>query len=262
MKLKLTIFLSLILFALSALAQTPKIDTVVFVHGAFADGSAWSKVIPILQKKGIKTISVQNPLSSLTDDVKAANRAIDNQMGNVLLVGHSWGGTVITEAGNNPKVAGLVYVAAFAPDAGQSSNESAKSFPASPGLATLKPDEAGYISLTEENLRTNFAQDLGRTETSIMTATQGPIAGKCFDEKVTTAAWKDKPNWYVVATKDFMIDPTLQQAMAKKMNAEVTTLRTSHVPMLSKPKEVAGTIMTALKKLNMPEKPLKSASSN
>lgn len=247
--------------ASAVMAQTPseKINTVVFVHGAFADGSAWNKVIPSLQKEGINVISVQNPLTSLADDTSAAKRAIEGQSGKVLLVGHSWGGAVITEAGNNDKVAGLVYVAAFAPGDGQSANEAAKEFPASPGLKNVQPDANGFIALNKENMRTNFAPDLPKSEADLMTATQGPIAGKCFDEKITTAAWKTKPNWYVVATKDRMINPEAQKAFAKKMNATTTEVPSSHVPMASKPKDVTKVIITALKKLNADIEQPKSA---
>ena len=256
----------LMLFSLTimplAMAQNPgdKIETVVFVHGAYADGSSWNKVISELQKAKINVISVQNPLTSLADDTAAAKRAIDAQPGKVLLVGHSWGGTVISEAGNNEKVAGLVYVAAFAPNDGQSANESVKSFPASPGAQKLKPDANGYVSLTKEITKTDFAQDLKQPETDLMTATQGPIAAKCFDEKVTTAAWKTKPNWYVVASKDRMINPDAQKTFAKTMNATTTTIDSSHVPMVSKPAEVTKVITAALKKLNAEIERPKSAS--
>ncbi|WPU66821.1 alpha/beta fold hydrolase [Peredibacter starrii] len=252
---------SLIMMPL-ALAQTAtdKIDTVVFVHGAFADGSSWNKVITSLQKSKINVISVQNPLTSLADDAAAAKRVIEAQPGKVLLVGHSWGGAVISEAGNNEKVAGLVYVAAFAPNDGQSANESVKAFPAAPGIQKLSPDTNGYISLSKEIMATDFAQDLKKDETNLMTATQGPIAGKCFDDKVTTAAWKTKPNWYIVTSKDRMINPDAQKNLAKQMNATVTTIGSSHVPMISRPKEVAKVITDALKKLNSQVEQPKSAS--
>lgn len=257
-------FLMLFSFLLMplAMAQNPadKIDTVVFVHGAFADGSSWNKVITNLQKTGLNVISVQNPLTSLADDAAAAKRAIEAQPGKVLLVGHSWGGAVISEAGNNEKVAGLVYVAAFAPDNGQSANESVKAFPAAPGIQKLAPDANGFIALTKESMSADFAQDLKKDETNLMTATQGPIAGKCFDEKVTTAAWKTKPNWYIVASKDRMINPDAQMTLAKNMNASMTTINSSHVPMASHPKEVTKVITDALKKLNAGATQPKSAS--
>ena len=259
-----TLFMLLSLtFIPMAMAQTPaasdKINTVVFVHGAFADGSAWNKVIPTLQKQGLNVISVQNPLTSLADDTAAAKRAIEAQSGKVLLVGHSWGGAVISEAGNNDKVAGLVFVAAFAPGDGQSANESTKAFPPSPGIQNLKADANGYVALTKENMKTDFAQDLTQSETDLMAATQGPIMGKCFDEKITTAAWKTKPNWFIVASKDRMIHPSAQKAFAKIMNATTTELKTSHVPMAAKPNDVVKVITGAIKKLNADIEQPKSA---
>ena len=220
--------------------------TVVFVHGAFADGSSWSKVIPILQAQGIKTVAVQNALDSLDGDVAATRRAIEDQPGRVVLVGHSWGGTVITQAGIHDRVAALVYVAAFAPSVGQSSGELGKDYPPAPGLANLVPDKAGYLWLPDEVLRQHFAQDLGKSELDLMVATQGPVQAKAFDEKVTTAAWTSKPSWYIVAENDHMIVPDLQRALAKKIGAKVTSLPTSHVPMQSRPVDVAKVILAAV----------------
>ena len=222
--------------------------TVVLVHGAFADGSSWDKVIPLLQAKGLKVVAVQNPLTSLADDVAAAQRVIDAQTGRVILVGHSWGGTVITEAGTSDKVKALVYVAAFAPSEGEASGELGKDYPTPPGIATLVPDAAGFLYLPEESVRLNFAQDLPATTTRLMAATQGPIQGKAFADKTTVAAWKHKPSYYIVAGKDRMLAPELEQAFAKKINATTTVLQTSHVPMLSQPKQVAEVILAAVAK--------------
>jgi pimeloyl-ACP methyl ester carboxylesterase len=232
----------------AALAQPESPQTVVLVHGAFADGSAWDKVIPLLQAKGLKVVSVQNPLTSLADDVAATKRAIEAQSGSVVLVGHSWGGTVITQAGNDPKVSALVYVAAFAPAEGQSTGELGKDFPPAPGFASVKADAHGFLSLTPEGMAKEFAQDLPAAQTKVMAATQGPISGKCFEEKVTVAAWKTKPSYYVVTSKDRMIQPALQKELARKMGATVTTVDASHVPFLSKPKDVAMTIIAAAQK--------------
>ena len=238
-------FLILMLVPLAAAAQQKQQTTVVLVHGAFADGSSWDRVIPLLQAKGLKVVAVQNPLTSLADDVAATNRAVDGQSGPVILVGHSWGGTVITEAGANDKVAALVYVAAFAPDAGQSSNDLGKDGPPPPGLANIRPDSAGFLSLTPESVARDFAQDLPAAQTAVMAVTQGPISGKNFDERVTNAAWKSKPSWYIVAEKDRMIQPDLERALAKKINARTTALPTGHVPMLSRPNDVATVILAA-----------------
>jgi pimeloyl-ACP methyl ester carboxylesterase len=188
---------------------------------------------------------VQNPLTSLADDVAAAKRVIDAQNGPVILVGHSWGGTVITEAGSNPKVAALVYVAAFAPDAGQSTSDLGKDLPPPPGGSSIRPDSSGFLYLTPEGVAKDFAQDLPAAQTKVMAVTQGPIAGKSFDEKVTNAAWKSRPSWYIVAENDRMIQPDLERAMAKKINAKTTSLPTSHVPMVSHPNDVATVILAA-----------------
>ncbi|WP_317046983.1 alpha/beta fold hydrolase [Spirosoma aerolatum] len=166
---------------------------VVLVHGAFADGSSWSKVIPLLEAKGHTVIAVQNPLTSLTDDVAAAKRAIALQNAPVLLVGHSWGGAVITEAGNDPKVAGLVYVAAGAPDEGQSFGEMGQAAPPAPGTAEIRPDAAGFLSLTAKGIKDDFAQDLSEAETRLLFATQGPWSVNALGDKISKAAWKPSP---------------------------------------------------------------------
>src|SRR5438270_3205486 len=152
--------LALMLLGASAVAQEKREKTVILVHGAFADGSSWDKVIPLLEAKGLHVVAVQNPLTSLADDVAATQRAIDAQKGPVILVGHSWGGTVITEAGASDKVAALVYVAAFAPDVGESSNDLGKAAPPPPGFSSVYPDPAGYLYLTSEGVAHDFASDL------------------------------------------------------------------------------------------------------
>jgi pimeloyl-ACP methyl ester carboxylesterase len=230
----------------SAGAATADKPSVVLVHGAFADGSDWAKVIPLLQAKGVHVVSVQNPLTSLEDDVAAAKRAIDAQPGKVVLVGHSWGGAVITEAGANDKVSSLVYVAAFAPDAGQTAGELGKKYPTAPGFAHVVADPNGFLSLTQEGMAKHFAQDLPAAATSVMTVTQGPIQSKAFEQKVSVAAWKTKPSWYVVTSADHMIQPAQQRDMAKKIGAHVTTLNTSHVPQQSQPAKVAAVILDAV----------------
>ena len=224
--------------------------TVVLVHGAFADGSSWSKVIPLLEAKGLKVVAVQNPLSSLADDAAAARRTIDAQTGPVILVGHSWGGAVITEAGNDAKVKALVYVAAFAPDEGQSINIMTKPFPPAPWTAALKVDSGGFLTLPEANILSDFAQDLPAAEARIVSATQGPWAARCLDDTITTAAWKTKPAWFVVSSQDHMIDPRFQAGMAAHIKAKVTTVNASHVVMLSHPQEVAATIIAAAESAN------------
>jgi pimeloyl-ACP methyl ester carboxylesterase len=152
---------------------------------------------------------------------------------------------VITQAGDHPKVAALVYVAAFAPDEGQAVSDLGKDLPPPPGLASVHPDASGFLWLTPEGVAKDFAQDLPASQTKVMAATQGPVSGKAFDEKVSTAAWKTKPSWYVVAEKDRMIQPDLERAMAKKIKASTTALPTSHVAMLSRPNDVAAVILKA-----------------
>jgi len=228
-----------------AMAQATEQKAVVLIHGAFADGSSWDKVIPILQAKGLKVVAVQNPLTSLADDVAAGKRVIDEQSGPVILVGHSWGGTVITQLGDDAKVAALVYVAAFAPDVGESSNDLGREGPPPPGAAHIRPDSTGFLYLTPEGVAKDFAQDLPAAQTKVMAVTQGPIFAKAFDEKLTKAAWKSKPSWFIVAENDRMIPPDLERAMATKINAKITALPTSHVPMQSRPNDVAAVIVAA-----------------
>jgi pimeloyl-ACP methyl ester carboxylesterase len=223
--------------------------TVVFVHGAWADGSSWSKVILRLQQKGIETLSVQNPLTSLADDVAAVNRALDGISGSVVLVGHSWGGAVISQAGGDSKVSALVYVAAFAPDVGLSVNDLGKGAPPTPGLKEVVASKAGFLTITKKGIQEDFAQDLPKTESAVLAATQGPTAAKAFDDKLTVAAWHNKPTWYVVSKSDRMIDPNGERAMAKAMNAHVTEVEASHVSMLSKPDAITAVILDAIRSL-------------
>jgi pimeloyl-ACP methyl ester carboxylesterase len=241
------------LFTLSlaqpAAAQTAPqgVKNIVLVHGAWADGSSWAKIIPLLEAKGYHVTAVQNPLTSLADDVAATKRALALQDGPVLLVGHSWGGMVISDAGNDAKVAGLVYVAAAAPDANQSMGELGKSSP-TPGVQQIRPDAMGFLSMTTQGINDDFAQDLTPTERRVIAATQQPIAGAAFGDKMATVAWQTKPSWYIVASNDHMISPVLEQAMAKKIKATTLTLASSHVPMLSQPQKVADFIAEAAKK--------------
>jgi pimeloyl-ACP methyl ester carboxylesterase len=219
--------------------------TVVLVHGAFADGSAWDKVIPLLQAKGLHVVSVQNPLTSLADDMAATRRALDVQTGPVVLVGHSWAGMVITEVGLHERVKALVYVAAFAPSEGESATDLGKGYPAPAGAGSFVADKEGFVTMSPEGIAKHLAQDVPAAQTRLMAVTQGPIRGKNFDEKVTVAAWKTKPSWYVVSERDHMIQPAEQQAMAQKISAHVVSLPTSHVPQLSKPTQVANAILAA-----------------
>jgi pimeloyl-ACP methyl ester carboxylesterase len=247
--LKTVIAASAISLAAFGAASTPAAatpgKTVVLVHGAFADGSSWSKVIPLLEAKGLKVVAVQNPLSSLAADVDATRRIIDAQKGPVILVGHSWGGVVITEAGVNDKVKALVYVAAFAPPPGKSVNDLSTGQPPLPWLAEVQPDSAGYLRLSDAGVRKYFAQDLSANEIAVVAATQGPTAAGVFDEKVTNPAYASRPSWYVVAKSDGMIPPPAEAAMAAGIKAHVTEIDGSHVVMLSHPEAVAKVILAA-----------------
>lgn len=244
--------------ALSAAQQAPAAGTeptvksVVLVHGAFADGSSWAKVIPLLEAKGLHVTAVQNPLSSLADDVAATKRAIANQDGPVILVGHSWAGMVISEAGNDPKVVGLVYVAAIVPDEGQSATDVLKPYPPAPGLAEAKPDAAGFLSLTRKGIDEDFVPDLSPAERAIAYATQGPWNSACLSDKVSVPAWKTKPSWFIVAVNDRILPPEYEQAVSKHVGATTTALPTGHVPMLSRPEDVAAVIIVAARKAAPP----------
>lgn len=218
---------------------------VVLVHGAFADGESWNKVEPLLEARGLHVVAVQIPLSSLADDVTATQRAIGQQKGRVVLVGHSSDGVVISQAGNRDKVKALVYVAAFAPDNGQSINDMLKGKPAPAWASQLSKDSGGYLRLSTDAMIHDFAQDLPPAQARPVADTQGPWFAGRTDDKVTTAAWHTKPSWFVVTDKDHMIDPNLQAAMASNINATVTHVNASHVAMLSKPADVAAAIIAA-----------------
>jgi pimeloyl-ACP methyl ester carboxylesterase len=219
--------------------------TVVLVHGFFADAGCWSDVIRILQAVGLKVVAVENPLNSLMGDADATRRVIDAQPGQVVLVGHSWGGVVITEAGVNPKVSSLVYVAAFAPDQGMSVTNLISGFPPAPWTATLQTDEAGNLTLSEAGYLKYFAPDLPVRRARVLAAEQGATFGETLDNPVTQVAWRSKPSWYVLAEDDQMIAPELQHAMSSRMNAHVVPIRSSHVVMLSHPEAVAAVILEA-----------------
>jgi pimeloyl-ACP methyl ester carboxylesterase len=227
------------------------ITNVVLVHGAFADGSSYAKVIPLLQARGLHVTVVQNPLTSLADDVAATKRALALQDGPAILVGHSWGGMVISEAGNDPKVAGLVYIAAIVPDAGQAANDVLKPYPSSPGLGQAKPDASGYLSLTRRGIDEDFVPDLPAAERNIVYITQGPWNSTGLSEKVAAPAWKTKPSWFIVVN-DRMLPPEYERAIAKQINATTTTLTSGHVPMLSQPNAVAAVIIDAASKAGSP----------
>jgi pimeloyl-ACP methyl ester carboxylesterase len=221
------------------------VRNIVLVHGAFADGSSWSKVIGILQSRGFNVTAVQSPLTSLADDVAATDRVLADQTGPVILVGHSWGGAVITEAGVDPKVAGLVYVAAFAPERHEVIGELGRTYPSPPALAAPIVDAQGFMRLSADAMVKQFAWDLPLAEARVLAATQKPIATSAFGARVSSVAWKARPSWYIVAGQDRAIAPAEERFFAQRMNATTTELDSSHVPMLSRPREVARVIMDA-----------------
>jgi pimeloyl-ACP methyl ester carboxylesterase len=234
-----------LLTAAQAQGSAHSAKNVLLVHGAWADGSSWSKVIPKLEARGLNVVAVQLPLTSLADDVATVQRALALEDGPVLLVGHSYGGVIITEAGNDPKVAGLVYVAAFAPDAGESAGSLGSTVAPAPIDAEIRPDAGGFLKLTKDGVFKDFAQDLTPGEKDIVFATQAPTFGKALGGTVTTPAWKTKPSWYIVAANDRAIPPNLEMTMAKKIKAETISITSSHVAMLSQPDMVAAFIVRA-----------------
>lgn len=220
---------------------------IVIVHGAFADASGWEAVFNILKNDGYNVTLVQNPLTSLEDDVAATERALEKQDGPVVLVGHSWGGSVITQAGVSDKVAVLVYVAAFVPEIGESTLGLATAEVPAPENGILPPDDNGFIYYDKAKFHAGFAADVNSEKADFMYASQGPIAAKAFTTPLTQAAWKTKPSYAIVATEDKSINPSLERMMYKRAGAVVTELSGSHVLFISKAKEVAAVIDAAAK---------------
>jgi pimeloyl-ACP methyl ester carboxylesterase len=219
---------------------------IVLVHGGWADGSSWSKEIPILENTGHRVIAVQLPLHSLADDVATVKRAIDLVGGPTILVGHSYGGEVITNAGyNNPNVTGLVYIAAFAPDGGQSLSSFVDPATFPKDLFIL--DSGGFIYLNPEIFRENFAQDVDPAEADLMAIVQKPFNQSIFGEKSGPPAWKQLPTWYQISDADRMIPPDVQRMFAERMNATTLSLNTSHASYVSHPNEIAELILNATK---------------
>jgi pimeloyl-ACP methyl ester carboxylesterase len=223
------------------------VKNIVLVHGAFADGSSWSKVIPILEQMGYNAVAVQNPLLSLADEVAFTKRIIGLQDGPVILVGHSWGGAVITEAGDDSKVAGLVYVTAYAPEAGQSANDASGPFGWTEGQKQIRVDSEKFATVTSEGMLERIAEGLPLADRKLFFAVQGQSYGPMFDEKLTVAAWKTKPTWAVISTKDQMLPPAMELASSKTIGAVTTTISTCHMSILEAPDLVAAVIDEAAK---------------
>ncbi len=221
------------------------VSTVILVHGAWADGSSWAKVIPLLTAKGMTVTAVQLPLTSFEADVATVSRAIALAQGEVVLVGHSYAGAVIGQAGNDPKVARLVYIDAFAPDAGESAGSLFAQFEAAPLNDEIRPDAEGFLSLTPKGIATLFAQDLDPGEQAVVHATQGPINGAALGGTLTQTAWRTRPTFYLIGTDDLAILRVEQERMAERMNATIRHVASSHVPMLSHPQIVTDFILQA-----------------
>lgn len=229
-----------------AVAQTSlKTKNVVFVHGLFADGSSWSKVIARLQRKGVNCTSVQNPLTSLSEASEAVRRAIAAQPSRTVLVGHSFSGMIVSEVGVDPKVTALVYVAARAPDAGEDYTALAKNYPTPPATAGIVFNE-DWGQLSEKAFLQDFAGDLPAQEARVLYAVQQPFKKSLTTEKTSNAAWRVKPTFYAVSTQDRTINPDLERFMAKRMNAKTIEINASHLALISQPDAVTGLIMEAL----------------
>jgi pimeloyl-ACP methyl ester carboxylesterase len=223
--------------------------TIVLVHGGFVDGSGWEGVYKVLRKDGYIVSVVQNPTISLADDVAVTKRAISTQKGPVLLVGHSYGGVVVTEAGNDPQVVGLVYIAAFAPDKGESVASLIKDPPPGAPVPPILPPVDGYLSLDKGKFPASFAADVDEEKAAFMADSQVPWGVEALSGAITEPAWKTKPNWYLVATDDCMIPPPAQRFMAERAGSTVDEQAGSHAIYVSQPDVVAALIERAARQL-------------
>jgi pimeloyl-ACP methyl ester carboxylesterase len=219
--------------------------SIVLVHGGFVDGSGWQDVYMILKKDGYNVSVVQNPTTSLADDVAFTKRVVSAQPGKVLLVGHSYGGVVITEAGNDPKVAGLVYIAAFAPDQGESVAKLIANPAPGAAVPPILPPQDGFLLLDQDKFAVSFAGDVNPEQANFMAASQVPWGVNALGGEVTAASWKTKPSWYLVATDDKMIPPDAQRGMSKRAGATVIEVPGSHAVYVSQPQAVASFIAKA-----------------
>ena len=225
----------------STLPADQSVRNVVLVHGAFADGSGWRGVYDDLTARGYQVTIVQNPLTSLADDVAATRRALARQDGDTILVGHSWGGVVITEAGVDDKVKGLVYVSALTPDVGETAGDQYEGF-GIPSTFVIEEQTDGFGFINPERFQEGFAADVSDADAAFMRDSQVPIAMSVFATPVTQAAWRTRPSWFIVATEDAAISPPMLRAQVKKIGATAVEIRASHVPMISQPHAVADVI--------------------
>ena len=226
-------------------AAPPAKPTIVLVHGAFADALGWQRVIPILQRDGYRVAAAEIPLESLDGDIATTKRVIDAQTQPVVLVGHSYGGAVITgAAANNPKVKALVYLAAFAPESGEPVGAFGDKYPADLSKA-LRPDKAGFLTVDLSQFHQDFAADVSAADAAVMAVSQKPLNSSVFTASVPVAAWKTIPSWYVVSKRDHAINPDLERFYAKRMGAHTTEVDASHVAFISHPAEIAKVIEEA-----------------
>ncbi|MCK5932690.1 MAG: alpha/beta hydrolase [Fulvimarina manganoxydans] len=232
----------------SRIPENQPVKNVVLVHGAFADGSGWRGVYDELTSRGYHVSIVQNPLTSFADDVAATRRVLARQQGSTILVGHSYGGTVITEAGADPIVSGLVYVSALAPDVGESTGDQFADIPA-PSEFVIETQEDGFGFVNFEKFKIGFAGDLSDADAAFLRDSQVPINMSIFTTKVSQAAWRTKPSWAVVATDDHAIDPRLLRHTAERIGATIEEVKASHVPFLSHPAAIADVIDRAAQAL-------------
>lgn len=222
----------------------PRAENVVLVHGAWADGSSWNGVIPLLLDAGLNVVSVQNPLTSLADDVAATRRALEPLQGPTVLVGHSYAGTVVSEVGIDPRVTALVYVAARAPDAGEDFVQLAARYPTMPVRAGVETRD-GFSTLRRDAFLAYFAEGLPERMANTLFATQQPIAADLFSQRTTVAAWRSKPSWYAVSSADNTTSPELQRFLARRMGARVAELDSGHLSPVSRPRDTANVILAA-----------------
>jgi pimeloyl-ACP methyl ester carboxylesterase len=227
------------------------LGTIVLVHGGFVDGSGWEGVYRILKKDGYRVSIVQNPTTSLADDVAATKRVIAEQKGPAILVGHSYGGVVITEAGNDPSVKGLVYITAFAPDRGESVASLIKDPPPGAPVPPILPPQEGFLALDKTKFAASFAADVAPEKAEFMANSQVPWGVVALNGAVTEPAWKAKPSWYLVATDDRMIPPAAQRSMSKRAGSSVVEVKGSHAVYVTQPEAVAEFIQKAAKSLSM-----------
>jgi pimeloyl-ACP methyl ester carboxylesterase len=232
---------------MSQAGTTAGVKNVVLVHGGFVDGSGWEGVYKALKKDGYTVAIVQNPTASLADDVAITKRTIAAQNGPVILVGHSYGGAVITQAGNDPKVVGLVYVAAFAPDKGESVSTLIKDPPPGAPVPPILPPQDGYLFLDKAKFAASFAADVSPDAAAFMADSQVPWGVEALSGTISEAAWRAKPSWYVVSTEDKMIPPDAQRAMSKRAGSTVVEVKGSHSVYVSQPRAVASVIENAAK---------------